>query len=599
MKKRALACACVSFMISAAPQLNKSFGMYDRKQTIFHQAQIDSQQGRLKDALFGFQKVIDLDPSCAVAYFNCGTVLARMDEHKKALSYFDNVLTFTPHFASMVHFQRGNSLYHCERTDEALQAFRASIALDPDCADAQAYVAKIELENKCTLAAMPHALKAAQLDAQYAAALMTVAVALRDEYHFQQAAECFEVAAQCTPLDFRAYLHLADIYNLLQRPEDALAAYQKTYSLNSQCYEAAHNIGMILLNQEKRYESYQWLQHALSIKSDFICPHIGLSCLYLSEGDFVRGWAEYEWRLVDAILPFVTQVPRWDGSSLDNKTIMLYAEQGFGDTFHFIRYAKWIKQHHNAQIIVLPQPPLAQLLKQCPYIDRIIEPTDTECAFDCYASIMSLPYLCGATLETIPLDIPYIHPQADLIEQWAQELAHDANLKIGICWHVDPSHDCLTYFHGTKKLQVSVPKRSIALRELARISDVAGISIYSLQRFNGLDEIEQLEHPECIKQFGDDFDAAHGRFMDTAAVIKNLDLVITVDTSIAHLAGALGVRTWILLPYQAEWRWLMHRTDSPWYPSVRLFRQPRDGDWASVMDEVMQALRSISAQQMS
>lgn len=588
----AMSVIAVSLM---APQTICQHEASDYEQ-IFYTAQHDFEQGRLTAALVGFKKYLAYQPDSAVVHFNIGSVCAALGEHRQAIDAFTIALASQPHFASLAHFQRGHCLYLQGCLDQARDDFKQVVAGEPDHAHALAYLAKIELEQGNPVAAMPYAQRAAQLDGSYFDALMLVATELRDAYLFDEAVSCLRCAAVLAPDNYVSFLYLGDLYNLQKKMDDALAAYQQAYRLHESSYEAAHNIGMILLNKQEWDQAEWWLLHAAHLKSDFMWPHIGLSCLYLMHGDYARGWAEYEWRLVNALLPFVTDKPRWDGSALDGKTVLFYAEQGFGDTFHFIRYAQELKKKYSVRVIVLPQKQLVDGMRLCPYIDQVVGPEQPLPSFDCYASIMSLPYLCGQRDLQVPAEVPYLQARADLVEQWRTFLAADSRFKIGICWHVDPSHDCITYSHTGKKLQVRDSKRSIALQMLARLAQVPGVSLYSLQQFNGLGEIDDLSDPAIVYQFSGDFDQTNGRFMDTAAVIKNLDLVITVDTSVAHLAAALGKPTWILLPYAAEWRWLRERSDTPWYPTARLFRQQIPGDWESVMQQVCAQLQEVVAQ---
>ena len=271
--------------------------------------------------------------------------------------------------------------------------------------------------------------------------------------------------------------------------------------------------------------------------------------------------------------------PRWDGSDLQGKTILIHAEQGLGDTFQFIRYAKLIKEK-NGIVIAAVQKPLVTLMKNCKYIDRVISLDDTPPHFDVHSPMLSLPYALKTQLETIPCEIPYLYANEKLVTDWKQKLAADKNFKIGICWQGNDNY-------ATPLLRATVAQKSVHPKEFAPICQVPGVSVYSLQKTTGTDQLKDLPDTMRIITFDGDFDQSNGRFMDTAAVIKNLDLVITVDTSISHLASGLGVPTWIMLPNPADWRWMIDRTDSPWYPNVtRLFKQPTPGDWQSMIKEV-------------
>jgi len=266
--------------------------------------------------------------------------------------------------------------------------------------------------------------------------------------------------------------------------------------------------------------------------------------------------------------------PKWSGGSLSGKTILIWAEQGFGDTLQFIRYAPLVKERGGV-VVVECQKPLADVLLRCTGIDRLIAAGDELPQFDVQAPLVSLPGLFGTTMGTIPAHVPYVFAEPGLIEVWREKLRHVNGLRIGINWsgRVDP---------GPHK------QRDIPPEHFLGLGAVPGVRLISLQKGGG---DPSLALRACAMDFGDELDTAHGAFMDTAAIMMNLDLVITSDTSVAHLAGALGLPVWVALPFVPDWRWMLDRSDSPWYPTMRLFRQKSRGDWAGVFREIGAALR--------
>ena len=256
-------------------------------------------------------------------------------------------------------------------------------------------------------------------------------------------------------------------------------------------------------------------------------------------------------------------------------------EWGLGDMMQFIRYARLIKSY-GATITVQTFKPLIPLFKLCPFLDDIISFDDYQPFATIRIPMLSLPMIFDTTLQTIPTDIPYLQADKQLTQQWQQTLANDKNFKIGICWHAKP-----IYLEDHKHT-----RRSIPLTDFIPLSFVPGISFYNLQKIHGTDELNDLPYYFKVHDFGDALDTQNGNFMDSAALIKNLDLVISADTSIVHLAGALGVPTWVALPYTAEWRWLQNRSDTPWYPTVQLFRQTIPGDWSTVIQEIKDKLQA-------
>ncbi|MDR3550791.1 MAG: glycosyltransferase family 9 protein, partial [Candidatus Babeliales bacterium] len=267
-------------------------------------------------------------------------------------------------------------------------------------------------------------------------------------------------------------------------------------------------------------------------------------------------------------------------NSLQGKKILLRFDGGMGDTLQFIRYAQLIK-NLGATVFAQVQKPLIPLLSRCPYIDTMYAHDDQLPLAHDWAALMSLPAIFNSDEQTIPRNIPYLYPDELLIKHWHDYLTTDTNIKIGICWQADVFND------SSRPL---VARRGIPLHEFYQLADHTQIHFYSLQQKEGLEQLTNLPDSFNLQLFDESFDIDHGSFMDTAAVIKNLDLVITVDTAIAHLAGALGTPVWLLLPYATDWRWIVGRTDSPWYPSMKIFKQSIAFDWKSVMNKINQEL---------
>ncbi|MFC1845739.1 hypothetical protein ACFLX2_01275 [Candidatus Dependentiae bacterium] len=292
-------------------------------------------------------------------------------------------------------------------------------------------------------------------------------------------------------------------------------------------------------------------------------------------------------------------------TDLTGKTIWVRAEWNLGDTMQFMRYVK--KLHEiGAKIVLEPQKPLTNILSCCPYIDTVMEKGTLARTADrvsylcpCLGALLPEPKpnqhidftVSLARLPAIFDDLPkkiwqdeinpssaYLHADPNLVRHWQKKLQDDKNVKVGICWFGDSRHN---------------PERFIPLRQLATLAQISGVTLYSLQKNHGLEQLEQLPEKLTVRTFDDDFDKKHGSFMDTAAIMKNLDLIITVDTSVAHLAGGLGVPTWTLLPHEPEWRW-QKAHDSAWrpnYPSMKLFVQSQPGDWQSVVNDITNLLQ--------
>ena len=275
----------------------------------------------------------------------------------------------------------------------------------------------------------------------------------------------------------------------------------------------------------------------------------------------------------------------WYNENISNKTIVIRHDGGFGDVIQFMRYAKRL---HEAGASVLVETPatLVPLLSCCPFIDTIIPLGNPLPAADkeYIVSTPRLAFVMRSTLEHPTSDVPYLTADPTLVAYWREQLSADSEFKIGLCWQSSVMRD------RTGAI-ISNP-RSISLTQLAPLAQIPGLSFYSLQKMNGTDQLHTLSKKFVVHGFGSNFDQTHGRFMDTAAVMKNLDLIITVDTSIAHLAGALGVPVWVMLPTVSDFRWLKNRSDSPWYPTMHLFRQQEYNNWDTVIQEIVQALQN-------
>jgi ADP-heptose:LPS heptosyltransferase/Flp pilus assembly protein TadD len=335
-----------------------------------------------------------------------------------------------------------------------------------------------------------------------------------------------------------------------------------------------HNLAYALRWQGKLDEAIAIYKQKLSLE-DATDTHFGLAQAYLLAGNFEQGLAEFERGRADTI-KMVNNKPN-NLAEILGKKILILAEWGIGDMLQFIRYAKILKQEQTTVMVQAPKM-LHPLLSLCSYIDHITDGSrELPVQPDVHIPLLSLPYICGTTCETIPADIPYVRADPQLVRDWEQKLQHDKNLRIGLCWH-----------GSTHK---AYPDKNIQLTLFKKFGELPGVSFYSLQKLKGSEELNK--ELSFVHDFGPDFDTKHGSFMDTAAVMLNLDLVITIDTSIAHLAGALGVPVWILLPYVPDWRWMLERDDSPWYPTMRLFRQKKPGDWPSAIMHVYDALQEI------
>lgn len=395
-------------------------------------------------------------------------------------------------------------------------------------------------------------------------------IVLHDQDRFEQAVAAYRKAIQLQPQFPIAFNNLGNTLRQLKRLDEAVACFDHALKLKPDYVNAHKNKGTALVWEGCLDEAVACYKKALELDPDDAECHKNLGVIWLLQGDFDRGWREYEWRWKtdDASLPQLSE-PLWDGSALDGRTILLTPEQGFGDTIHFIRYAEVLKRQFDCRVIVQCQRALLPLLSTCAGIDKLVAQGDPIEPFDVFSPLINIPGILGHTTSTFPAEVPYLHADPNLVEQWRGELDQMRGVRVGIVWQGNQQYhaDCM---------------RSMPLAEFGPLGKLDGIQLISLQRGFGVEQLDALAGRLDVIHLGDRVDESTGAFMDTAAVLKSLDLVITADSVMGHLAGAIGVPVWIALAQVPHWPWLLDRHDSPWYPSARLFRQPRMGDWGTV-----------------
>lgn len=405
-------------------------------------------------------------------------------------------------------------------------------------------------------------------------------IALRQKGLLEEAILHYQQAVTLQPNSAEFHYNLGIALSDQGELEEATQSYHRATALKPN-YAAAHNnLGYVLHQLGQQQEAIACYNKAVELKPDFAEAHRNRAEALLLVGDFSRGFVEYEWRwqLYEPQQLPAFQTPLWDGSHLAGKTILLYAEQGLGDTIQFIRYAPLV-QEHGGRVIAVCLPSLVRLLKTVPGIHQVValdkDVDEKVPEFDVKAPLMSLPRILRTTLETIPAQIPYLAPPA------SHNLKLDAptgtRLKVGIVWAGNPDNR-----HNIR--------RTFGLKPFIPLLKTPGVAFYSLQVGSRSQDLAELPTDIQVQ----DLSGQLTDFADTAGVVTQLDLIITIDTSVAHLAGALGKPTWVLLPFVPDWRWMLRREDSPWYPTMRLFRQESLGDWSGVMARVALALGSNS-----
>jgi tetratricopeptide (TPR) repeat protein len=568
--------------------------------------------GKKDEAFASYQEALRLQPRHAEAANNLGVILEQTGRPAEALARYQEAIRLDPNFAK-AHGNLGNVLTTLGRLGEAGGGFQAAIRLEPRVANWRYKLAVVLQGQGRTAEAITGFRQALQLDPNFAAAHFNLGLLLKEQGHLEAARTCFEQAVRLhsgsarahnnlgvvlrrlgklaeaqrelqealrlDPDSAEAHSDLGNVFKELDEPAQAATCYRQALALKPDMAEAHYNLGWVLRDQGQLDEAVASLRRAIACKADFAEAHGVLGTLLLLLGDFERGWPEYEWR--HRLSPCPPRQPVWDGSDLAGQTILLYAEQGFGDTFQFVRYTALVKER-GGTVVVECQRPLTRLLTGQAGIDHLVpRGYPPHCPVEVYASLGSLPGMLGTSLVTIPGRVPYLRADPVLVERWRAELAGFPGLKIGIAWQGDPRY-------------LADRQRSIPLAHFAAVAQVSGVQLFSLQKGPGSEEIRKVSDAFAVIDLGPRLDEAAGAFMDTAAVMMGLDLVISADTAVAHLAGALGVPVWLALHRVPDWRWMLDRPDSPWYPTIRLFRQDRLGDWAGVFKRMAAEIVAIS-----
>jgi tetratricopeptide (TPR) repeat protein len=589
------------------------------------------QAGRLTEAARAYQEVLAQKPDHPHALHLLGVVALQSGRADVATELISKAIALAPSCADF-HSNLGNALRERGEVDKAIESYQTALRLNPQAADAwnnmgNALTGKGQID--AAIEAYRHALR---LRPAYPDANNNLGSALAGQGKVEQAIACYRQALSLRPDYSAAWHNLANALRVTGQLEEAIEAYGQAIQLKPSYAEAWN--GLSLAHDEKgdTEKAAEALEHALRLNPNLPDAHSNQAMRWLLHGDFERGWPEYEWRwkLKGAPLPQTHFVqPRWNGEDLNGRTILLYAEQGYGDTIQFIRYAPLVKQR-GGRVMFVCMPEVARLLQNFSGVDEMVPPGKLP-PFHLHCPLLSLPLVFKTRVETIPANVPYLKADAALAEQWSGKLAlvgrtlpatnvhggkrppcevppslidgaagaltgglpadsagggtggtaqfpraPSCQLKVGLAWAGRPTH-------GDDR------KRSIRLSQLAPLAQISGVTFFSLQKG---DPAAESANPLAGMQLIDCAPDLHD-FADTAALISQLDLVIAVDTAVAHLAGALGKPVWVLLPFKPDWRWLLNRNDSPWYPTMRLFRQSGRREWNEVIEEVCRALAEI------
>ena len=504
---------------------------------------LNHQRGKAGEAYRLITAALKVNPRSPDALSNLALVLHALKRDGEALANIDKALALAPDHVD-AHNNRGNLLLEFKRPAEAMAAFDRVLALAP-----QHIQARINRGN-----ALAELGRAAEAIAEYDAAL---------------------AAAPGHP---QALYNRGNALRMLGRELDAVAAYDQALSAMPGHVSSWMNRGLAFAALNRHQDALSSYGRALALQPDHADTHFNEALSLLTVGDYVRGFQKYEWRWKRTganARPRFRQPPWLGEYSLANKTILIHAEQGLGDTIQFARYAPRLARA-GAKVMLEVQPELKTLLSSIDGVSSVIARGEALSPFDAHCPVASMPLACRTSLANVPDDIPYLRAGDERVAKWRPRLEPVAQPRVALVWAGRAAH-------------VNDRNRSIALAEFEPLLASGGVRFVSVQRELRPADAERLAGDSRILHVGDDL----SDFAETAAVLTLCDLVICVDTSVAHLAGALGRPTFVLVPCQPDWRWTANRATSPWYPQIRLFRQPVPGDWNSAIRHVSEALASL------
>jgi tetratricopeptide (TPR) repeat protein len=541
--------------------------------------------GRHEASLATLARVLAVQPDEPDALHNRGIALEGMGRHELALQAFDAVLARDPAHPH-ARMQRGIVLQAMGRSDEALACYDEALRIAPAPETYQNRAALL-LARKRAADALEDCERALRLRPGFVQALTTRGEALQV---LGRAAEALEShrAAQLQQRTAEGALGMGDALLALERATDALGCYDEAVALRPESLQAWNNRGNALQALNRHEEALESHARAIALRPHDAEAHWNAALARLALGDLREGWREYEWRWQHQGLKLPARADAakaWNGEpGIAGRTMLLYPEQGFGDAIQFVRYAPRVAAL-GARVALACHESLRELFGTVPGVEHVIGPEEAMPAFDLHAPLMSLPHAFGTELASIPADVPYLSADAAEVARWRERLATlPGRRKIGFAWSGNPEFAAAQAKRCP--LPVLMPLLAGTRRLAVERSETPAISFVSLQTGAAAAELAQIAGAAAVADWTHELTS----FARTAALICALDLVITIDTAVAHLAGALGKPVWILLPFAADWRWLRGRADSPWYPTARLFRQPRIGDWESVVREVAAAL---------
>lgn len=567
---------------------------------------------QLPAAIASYDQAIKLNPNFTHAYYNLGLALQELAHYEQALTCFEQVIRFSPDFVEAYN-SRGIALHKLKQLDTALESYAVAISINPHYAKAYYNRGLVLMDLKQLDVALASYDSAIRLNPNYVEAFNNRGVVLRGLNQLSEALAYFDKALALNPEFAEAYYNRSLVFQAQKQLEAALIDCNRAIALHPCFVEAYSNRGLVLHELKQFDAAQESYHHALTLNPNFAEAYCNRGLLWhelrqldkalddynqaiaiapnyaetywnkaltlLLLGRFNEGWPLYEWRWLSGKIvaePRIFSQPLWLGDApLEDKTLLLHSEQGLGDTLQFCRYAKLVKAQ-GARVILEAQKPLLALLASLAEIDQLVAVGDPLPQFDYHCPLMSLPFAFQTNFETVPAYTHYLRSDPDKRRFWQAILGEKSKPRVGLVWSGNPT-------------QTNDQNRSFELSQLLPYLP-NDCEYVALQKDLRTIDKETLENNSHIRQYSEQLND----FSDTAALCELMDVTISVCTSVAHLAGALGKPLWVMLPYVPDWRWFLDSADSPWYPSAKLYRQQTIADWSSVFEKIHSDLEQLA-----
>jgi Flp pilus assembly protein TadD len=539
------------------------------------------QAGRLADAEKLYRQILTADPNNVDGLTLLGIVAYQAGNPTMAIQLIQRAIAIRPG-ETKCHLHLGIAFDSAGRIDDAIASFKRALELQPNHPQTLSNLGKALTKAGQLDAAVTVCRKAVAANPRLAESHLHLGIALAKQGHNDEAIPCFREVVRLRPQDAQAHSNLG---LALSREDDlpaAIASYRQALALKPDDLNALNSLGVCLQRDGEIEEAEQCFRRVLLQRPTDPAVHWNLAETLLGRGDFEGAWPEYEWRekIIERLVPFPFTGPTWDGADLNSRRILIHNEWGLGDVIQLVRYIPMIQQRGGRIILVCPSPLWRLLNNRWPNV-QLVETGQPPPEYDVRCEMSALPMIFRTTLATIPAGVPYLSADPEMQTQWKSRLPDDGRLKVGLVWanQPNPPGRCpppsdWTLLQSNDIWWCSLQKPiSMTRRRNANEPKAAPIQPAP----------PGLELTDWTNELND--------FADTAALIANLDLILCVDTAVAHLAGAMGKPTWVLLKHVADWRWMMDRSDSPWYPTMKLFRQPRRGDWGTPIQQIAGALK--------